>query len=64
MNIREVRRLKSRHEKKLKLYCDEYHAHSVDCLSGPKDSVAIVSLAFELLSLKSRIKKFAKKESK
>lgn len=64
MNIREIRRLKTRHEKNLSLRCDEYHMHSPDCLSGPKDSIAIVKLALELLSLKSRIKKFAKKESK
>ena len=64
MKVREIRSLRSKHEKNLTLSCDEYHGHGVGCLVGPKDSISIVKLASSLLYLKERIKKFAKKESK
>lgn len=64
MKVREIRSLKTRYEKNLTLRCDEYHRHGTDCLRGPKESIVIVRLAANLLYLKERIKKFAKKESK
>ena len=64
MGNREVRRLRKQHLRFVELSCDEYHGHSRECLSGPKDSLIIIKLADELLSLRVKLKELARVENK
>ena len=43
----------------VRVSCDEYHAHTTSCLSGPKDAVTICKLVEEVSRLRSIISEAA-----
>jgi len=47
-------------KKKVKLSCDEYHAHSAQggCLYGPEDAITICKLCEEIRWIRYNIEKF------
>jgi len=57
MNTSEIKEIKEKYGKKLRLSCCEHHAHSYKCMSGNKKDILICELCDELMSIKTKILK-------
>ncbi len=53
----DLEELKKKHEERITVSCDEYHAHSTDCLEGPEDSIDILRLVDDLLWTRDTLRK-------
>ena len=55
MKASELLKIHAVAKKQVQVSCDEYHAHTTKCLSGPKDAVTICKLVEEVARLRSII---------
>ncbi len=59
----DLKRLKEKHSERITVSCDDFHAHSTDCLEGPEDSIDILRLVDDLVWTREAIRKLARHES-